>query len=69
MRLHGGRYTCAHCGAVLDIPVVDVPTVTIHAASGKPNIRVLTYDGAEIHRCEVVAELDRGHPAGRGLSR
>jgi hypothetical protein len=53
MRLVDGRYECAHCGAVLDIPLVENPTVVVHAASGQPNMRVLRYQGREIHRCEV----------------
>jgi hypothetical protein len=53
MRLKDGRYECAHCGAVLDVPVVQDPVVVIHAASGQPTVRVLTYEGREIHRCEI----------------
>ncbi len=48
-----GKYVCAQCGALLDIPPVPDPQVTVHAASGKPNVRVLTLDGREIHRCEL----------------
>jgi hypothetical protein len=59
MRLHDGRYECAHCGAVLDIPLVEDPTVVIHASSGEPNMRVLSYDGREIHRCEIWAGQER----------
>ena len=53
MRLHDGRYECAHCGTVLDIPLVGDPKVVIHAGSGRPNERVLYYSGREIHRCVV----------------
>jgi hypothetical protein len=53
MRLQDGRYECALCGAVLDIPLVQNPTAVIHAASGEPNMRVLSYNGREIHRCEL----------------
>lgn len=53
MRFVDARYECAHCGAILAIPLVETPTVVIHAASGRPNERVLIYDGREIHRCEV----------------
>ena len=59
MRLNDGRYECAHCGAVLDIPLVEEPKVTIHAASGKPNMRVLTRHGKEIHRCDLDADKRR----------
>ena len=53
MRLHNGRYECAYCGAVLDIPLLDDPHVTIKAASGVPNVRTLSLDGKEIHACQV----------------
>jgi hypothetical protein len=33
-----GRYEC-HCGTVLDILLVNDPTVVIHATSGEPNER------------------------------
>jgi hypothetical protein len=64
MRLHDGRYECAHCGEILDIPLVDRPQVVIHAASGKPNMRALTLDGKEIHACEI----DENAPAQQSLS-
>ena len=53
MRLVDGRYECAQCGAILDVPLVENPTVVMQAASGQPNVRVLRYRGREIHRCEV----------------
>lgn len=53
MRLHDGRYECAYCRAILDIPLVDNPTVTMRARSGELNVRVLTFNGREIHRCEI----------------
>jgi hypothetical protein len=53
VRLHDGRYECAHRGAVLDIPLTPDPHVAISAASDKPNIRTPTLDGKEIHSCEI----------------
>jgi hypothetical protein len=53
MRLRDGRYKCALCGAILDLPLVENPTVVIRAASGEPNVRVLRYEGREIHRCAI----------------
>ena len=61
MRLFDGRYECFLCGAFLDLPFMENPKVTIHAASGKPNIRVLTHNGNEIHRCEIDARAP--HPS------
>ena len=53
MRLHDGRYECIHCSAVLNVDVTERPIVTFSAASGRPNIRILSVRGVEIHRCEV----------------
>ncbi len=53
MRKRRGKWTCKQCGAVLDIPADRRPDVTIAAASGRPNVRILTIDGAEIHRCVI----------------
>jgi hypothetical protein len=56
MRLVDGRYECALCGEVLDIPFGAEPTVVLHAASGRPNVRVISVDGVEVHRCNVTGE-------------
>jgi hypothetical protein len=53
MRQQDSQWVCAHCGAVIDVPEGAQPTVTIHAASGQPNVRVLMLDGKRIHRCEI----------------
>ena len=54
MRLHKGRYECFYCGAVRDLPGDQDPQVVIHATSGKPNVRVVSIEGREVHRCEVI---------------
>ena len=53
MEYLGGKYVCAHCGAKLDIPLGKPPKVTIQAVGGQPNVRVVTRDGKELHRCAV----------------
>ena len=53
MRQLDGRWVCVECGATIDVPNGKDPKPTIHAASGKPNMRVLMIDGKEVHRCEV----------------
>jgi hypothetical protein len=60
MRLRDGRYVCAHCGDVLEIPLMENPRVMIRAAGGQPNIRVLYLDEDEIHRCEIGDSVDTG---------
>jgi len=51
VRLINGRYRCALCEAVLDIPADSRPVVVIVAASGEPNLRTIRVDGEEVHRC------------------
>jgi hypothetical protein len=53
MRFEGGRYICAQCGAVLDIAVTTRPQISIRAASGKPNVRIISVNRDEIHRCTL----------------
>jgi hypothetical protein len=53
MRLVDGRYECALCGEMLDVPFGAEPTIVFHAGSGRPNTRVILVDGVEIHRCTV----------------
>ena len=48
-----GKYECALCGAQLDMPRGTQPTSTLCGMSGKPNVRVLTVGGKEVHRCTV----------------
>jgi hypothetical protein len=56
VRLRDGRTECALCGAALDIPEGVTPTITIHAASGRPNIRVISIGREEIHRCQITPD-------------
>jgi hypothetical protein len=53
VRLDEGRWICKQCGAVLNVPAGRDPKVTIKGASGRPNVRILSIDGEEIHRCEI----------------
>ncbi len=52
MNTEDGNYVCALCGADLDVSEADTVT-TIAGASGKPNVRILSAHGTEIHRCEM----------------
>ena len=53
MRLNNDEYECTLCGLVLDLAKDQRPLVTIAAASGKPNMRTISVDGREIHRCQI----------------
>lgn len=53
MRKRRGHWECKQCGAVVDVPAGRQPDVMIAAASGQPNVRILTIDGTEIHRCMI----------------
>jgi hypothetical protein len=48
-----GRYVCPQCGAQTDIPGNEVAKVGIKAASGAPNVWVVTAGRVEIHRCDI----------------
>ncbi len=61
MLFRDGRYECAHCDEVLDLPSFADPQVLMRAAGGRPNVRVLVFNGVEIHRCDVVG-LNRTLP-------
>ncbi len=49
---------CEHCGVGLDLPAGKSPTVTFVARGGEPNVRILTVDGSEVHRCHPTASAD-----------
>jgi hypothetical protein len=53
MRLENGKYRCVLCQQILSVPAASRPRVIISAASGRPTMRVITYEGREIHRCPV----------------
>jgi hypothetical protein len=53
MRKRRGKWTCKQCGVVLDVPDGRRPDVMIAGESGRPNVRILSVDGREIHRCEI----------------
>ena len=53
MRKVADGYERALCAMKLDVEPAEVPRVMFHAAGGKPNVRVITVNGREVHRCEV----------------
>ena len=53
MRIRDGKFECALCSAPLDVAQGERVMVALHAASGQPNVRVLTVGEHEIHRCEI----------------
>jgi len=44
---------CAQCGARLAVPDGRTPSVRFVGTGGRPNRRVVTIDGKEIHRCDA----------------
>ena len=67
MRRVDGTYQCVLCGAVLDIPFPAAPHAVLEAHAGKRNVRVLSMDGRELHRCEVDAAKRGFHGASQTL--
>ena len=52
MKLKDGKWYCSVCGA--EVPsVVGMPAGTLIAEPGKPTIHVVSFNGEEVHRCEV----------------
>lgn len=52
LRRTEGKYVCAECGEVLDVPLDAKPSF-MFVGDGGPRTRILLVDGVEIHRCEV----------------
>jgi hypothetical protein len=53
VKLRDGNYTCSICGAVLRLPANAQVRFSIHAASGRPNVRAIHVGDHEIHRCPI----------------
>ena len=54
MLLHKGKYLCGLCGIEVDMTADERRLVVIKASSGgKPNMRVITLDGSDLHTCEM----------------
>jgi hypothetical protein len=48
-----GRDNCSLCGEEIPMPRRRRFRTVIIGVSGKPNVRVVTVEGAEVHRCEI----------------
>lgn len=56
VKLRDGSYRCSLCGKVLHLPRDAHVHFSVHAASGKANVRVITVGDEEIHRCPTGPE-------------
>jgi hypothetical protein len=52
-QLIDGRYECALCGTLVDVPEDANPVVMLKSASGTPTLRTIVADGKEVHACPV----------------
>jgi hypothetical protein len=59
MILQNGNYVCSMCGTEIPITADQRPLAMIKAASGEPNMRVITLAGKELHACPVVVDASR----------
>jgi hypothetical protein len=50
-RIGHHTYRCTTCDAVIELETDASPVVVLAAQSGKPNQRVVTAAGVEVHRC------------------
>ncbi len=54
MKLVDGVWTCLVCGATLhDVPDYARVDIDYHAVNGDPLMRVIRWNGHEVHRCEA----------------
>ena len=53
VRLVDGKWQCANCGELLDVPPDKTPVVVVVGAGGQPTMRTLIVDGDELHRCRL----------------
>ena len=49
--LQAGQFVCALCGEPVMAPSDQRPLIMIKAESGKPNQRVISLEGRELHAC------------------
>jgi len=49
---------CAWCGAIMDAPHVGGVIAAVVVEAGKPDTRLVVFDGKEIHRCERRAQRE-----------
>jgi hypothetical protein len=62
-----GQKLCALCGAVLVIPDGESARIMLVGSSGKANVRTISVDGREIHRCVTDWDhLVEPYPVGGG---
>jgi hypothetical protein len=52
-RISAESWECTACGAVVAVPVDTTPLVVLVTVSGQARERVVTVDGAEVHRCRA----------------
>ena len=52
-RVGENTYGCTLCGVTVTVESDQPAVVVIVGQSGKPNVRVASVEGVEIHRCEL----------------
>jgi len=52
-RIRPDTYECSLCGAIVEVSGDARPVVMMAAQSGEPNVRVVTVEGVEVHRCVI----------------
>jgi len=56
MRLGDGKWQCALCGAVMDVPEDALPYVIFLTPPDAPECRVVMLRDEEVHRCPIAPE-------------
>ena len=57
-RIGDKTYLCTVCHATVKVDSEERPVAAIIGQSGEPNVRVVTVEGVEVHRC-VLADSPR----------
>jgi hypothetical protein len=68
MRLGDGRYECAQCGEVLDIPSGTEPRIVMKAAAGERNVYAIQVGARDVHSCDWVPPEQTSWMAGDATS-
>ena len=55
-RIGDGIYRCTVCGSEVQVGTDGTPVAVLVGQSGKPNERVVTVAGKEVHRCTFPAD-------------
>jgi hypothetical protein len=54
-RINPDTFVCTLCNTTVAVNGEDQPVIVLAAQSGQPNMRLVSVDGVEVHRCTIPA--------------